>query len=395
MKPRFQKLIQFASPATACDGTAVPGNRLFTRVLVTWALLLLLLGPAAHACNVPVFRYALEHWPAGNFQVFVFTDGGLGSPDQQRVEAWKELARQTHANVQFTTVQMNRASDRDRELCSAETNAVLPWAVVLAPETDTNVPPVWRGRLAELDATRLIDSPARRVMAQRLAGGDSAVWVLLESGDSAVDNAAATLLTNELKRLETALKLPPPAEDDPAPRSNLPLKIAFSILRLSRSAPGENYFVRMLLHDEELPAGKPVVYPVFGRGRALAALAGADISAKTFSQAAAFLCGACSCEVKELNPGKDLLVAHNWEALLTGPAEEPKGTTPGVLVPIAPGNASLEQTAGQHLETAAAPRTPKANPRRGTTLLASTALAFFAILLLLAGIALLRAMRQR
>ena len=49
--------------------------------------------------------------------------------------------------------------------------------------------------------------------------------------------------------------------------------------------------------------------PVFGQGRALYALVGDGIKHETIDRAATFLIGKCSCEVREQNPGFDLLLA--------------------------------------------------------------------------------------
>jgi hypothetical protein len=106
----------------------------------------------------------------------------------------------------------------------------------------------------------------------------------------------------------------------------------------------------MLLRSEPDLAERsdPMVFPVFGRGRALLPLVGAGITARNIHDSAAFLVGACSCEVKELNPGFDLLLAANWEGLLTQdgaplPAAVPsRDVNPGEaeLVPIPPGSAT-------------------------------------------------------
>ena len=61
----------------------------------------------------------------------------------------------------------------------------------------------------------------------------------------------------------------------------------------------------------------PIVFPVFGRGRALLPLIGAGITEKNIQDAAAFLVGPCSCQVKELNPGFDLLLSADWDSLLS------------------------------------------------------------------------------
>ena len=46
-------------------------------------------------------------------------------------------------------------------------------------------------------------------------------------------------------------------------------------------------------------------------------LIGAGVTAENIHDSAAFLVGACSCEVKEQNPGFDLLLAADWDVLLS------------------------------------------------------------------------------
>src|SRR5262249_51816585 len=146
------------------------------------------------------------------------------------------------------------------------------------------------------------DSPARREITKRLLQGESAVWLMLDSGDAARDGAAENTLTAELKKLEQALKLPSHAADDPPLLSEVPVRVAFSVYRLSRNTPGEASLVAMLLNSDSGLEG-PIVFPIFGRGRALWAMAGKGLTAENIAEAGAFLVGACSCEAKELNPG--------------------------------------------------------------------------------------------
>ena len=74
--------------------------------------------------------------------------------------------------------------------------------------------------------------------------------------------------------------------------------------------------------DKKLTAGQPVVFPIFGRGRVLCALSGPNINASGLAECATFLSGACSCQVKELNPGVDLLMHVNWDELLDAAVEQ-------------------------------------------------------------------------
>jgi hypothetical protein len=336
----------------------------------------------ARACNVPVFRYALERWPSDHFEAVVFHRGPLAGVDHRRVEAMKSAVAESHANVVIRTVDLDaKVADGNKSLWNAQSNAPVPWLVLRAPASEDGEPSLASGRVGEIQFDAWLDSPARRELTKRLLNGESVVWMLVESGDEAKDEQVATLLTNELKQLETTLKLPPPAPDDPPPRLPVPVRIAFSIQRVARGS-AEAPLIQMLLHGDKLADG-PVIVPVFGRGRVLAAFSGAEISSKLLQQASAFLCGACSCEVKEMNPGRDLLLAVNWDASFTTPAVETKTTSiaAGARVPIAPG-------------TVATKPTDVPNPQRGMRLLASVTLAFVCIIVLLIGIAMLRSLRR-
>jgi hypothetical protein len=174
----------------------------------------------------------------------------------------------------------------------------------------------------------LVDSPLRRELRQRLLAGQSAVWLLLESSDAGKDEAAAQTLTAGLEAARRQLKLPEGVmtreeANDPKRRrenadilhSDLPLRIEFSMLRLNRQDGQEAALIAMLTHMEpDLGdyAGEPMAFAIFGRGRALEPLIGKGIHANNILEASSYLCGACSCEIKEQNPGIDLLMAADW-----------------------------------------------------------------------------------
>jgi hypothetical protein len=71
-----------------------------------------------------------------------------------------------------------------------------------------------------------------------------------------------------------------------------------------------------------------IVVPVFGRGRAMAALSGSQLDASVVEEVSRFLCGACSCQVKQANPGFDLLLAVNWDERLYGGEPAPVDDAP-------------------------------------------------------------------
>ncbi|HYF00435.1 MAG TPA: hypothetical protein VEJ18_16065, partial [Planctomycetota bacterium] len=104
---------------------------------------------------------------------------------------------------------------------------------------------------------------------------------------------------------------------------SIPLKVGFSLLRVPHGAAEERDFAASVLRGRAGEIRLPAVVPVFGRARALHVLTAEEIRSADLTELAEYICGACSCEVKELNPGVDLLVAADWEVLLElGPEPE-------------------------------------------------------------------------
>src|SRR5262245_6504013 len=279
---------------------------------------------AAYACNVPVFRFALERWRPDPYRITVFHHGPLTDEQREILGPLLDQQDKALANAMVVTVDIEESADAtavnssDRLLLEALKPPEFPWLVVRYPQHLKIEVPISSQPLAREPIARLLDSPVRQELVRRLADGQTAVWLLLESGQAEKDDAAAALLTAELKKLESELKLP---ELTAAPEDELfaatPLKIAFSLVRVPRTG-AESDLVAMLLSSEPdlVTLPEPMVFPVFGRGRALLALIGAGITEKNIHDAAEFLVGPCSCQVKEQNPGFDLLLSADWQTLV-------------------------------------------------------------------------------
>jgi len=286
------------------------------------SIMALLLGPfVMMACNVPVFRYALERWRPSSYEVLVFHRGALPSEVREVAATLKDISLTGNnlANLSLTIVDLSVAdNERGAILWADQPHATLPWIAVRAPGSKDGQPAVWSGPLSSETVQALARSPARQEIADRLLNGDSAVWLLLESGNSTADEAAFQMLDRALKQAEQSIELPVPDPSDPRMRAELPLRIAFSSLRVARDDPTEGFLLATLRHHQPALAnqGLPVAVPIFGRGRVLAVLPGESLTPTLINEACRFIAGPCSCQVKEQNPGFDLLITADWEALL-------------------------------------------------------------------------------
>ncbi len=309
--------------------------------------LTLLLSAAAVACNVPVFRFALERWQADASELVVFFDSTLSPEDEALVRELEEssVARGGSSNLavirQDVRREMTPENQRLWESMQAAGNAensggvkmpTLPLAVARAARGKDKVVNHWRGSLAQLREAGLLSSPVREELVKRLQNGDAVVWLLIRSKDEMLTAKAREVLKQQCEILPGEIELP---EGIGLPGSELysevPLLLQFSVLEVDPSDSKEAYLVRQLtgFQSEAAAAGQPLIVPVFGRGRALEVIPGSELSAELIHDLTEFLCGACSCQVKEQSPGFDLLLTTNWNKALFGedaelPPEPPK-----------------------------------------------------------------------
>jgi hypothetical protein len=271
------------------------------------AFLLTFVAPALYACSIPVFRYALERWQPDAYVVELVHHGELSGEAKAAADLLDGYVRGKEAPVNLAVRHVDAREETPARMA------------VYFPAGVRDREPVWSAPLTRESVEKLVDSPVRKDVVRRLLDGESAVWVLIESGDSEKDGAAAALLEKELKALEATLELPEDLvaeEGDGVLDENAPaLRVAFSVVRLKRDDPAEAFLVASLLRTEPdlLGFDEPMAFPVFGRGRALYALVGRGIHEDNIAEACRFVCGACACEVKAANPGVDLLMAANWD----------------------------------------------------------------------------------
>jgi hypothetical protein len=260
-----------------------------------------LAGGIASACTVPVFRYALDRWPADPYRL----EAPAGWMEGKSGAGLRKLLDEDQTELEVLPLAEAGASAR-----------------LLMPEEG---PAVWSGTLDE-SATALLDSPVRRELVRRILTGESMVWVMVTSGDDRADRKFEGIINARLEYLQRVAAIP---EQDPTdPESTLGpgpgLRVGFSFLKVNRDDPEEQVFLRMLAgpQGELLEKEEPFGGVVFGRGRVLGAWPASELNEEGIDEVSLFLLGACSCRVKFQNPGWDLAIALDWdEALLAAQME--------------------------------------------------------------------------
>ena len=307
------------------------------------------------ACNIPVFRFALERWRSDACEIVVFSEQPLSPADEMLINELEQAStlRGGHANLNVLRVDVSHTLDQElRDLWIAtkqKTNLILPAAVVRSLKGKGQAINHWQGSLQELEAASLLSSPARGELLRRLQEGDSIVWVMIKSSDEKRNRSVRDILNTQCKQLPKSIQLP---EGIGLPGSELyseiPLLLQFSVLEIAPDDPAEQYLVRQIsgLKFDAFRSGDPLIVPVFGRGRALEVIPADQLNADLVHELTEFLCGACSCQVKEQNPGFDLLLTTDWDLALFGedaegpPEDAANGSgqkkTPE-LIPIPPG----------------------------------------------------------
>lgn len=276
-------------------------------------------------CNVPVFRYALERWRPDLCQVVVFHEEELSALQDMQLQTLEKatIAHGGYANAEMVRSKVGSEADRNRkelgETLSRQPNIALPYVVMRTSLGAGELVTHWSGPLKDALNAHLFDSPIRNELSRRLIAGDSVVWLLLKSEDAIKNKATRDLLATELERLSKTLKLP---DGVGLPGSELysevPLFLKFTILELDPKDPKEQLLVRLMSGFEKDASNEPLLAPVFGRGRALEVISAKQLNPGLIEDLTMFLCGACSCQVKERNPGFDLLLATQWNLELYG-----------------------------------------------------------------------------
>lgn len=273
------------------------------------------------ACQVPVFRYALERWTPERYPVVVVTKEPYSEDDKRKWLGDDAERLSVHLSIQWKSASQ-LSSPEERALWQKHASDVGVVFIYYPQKSQL------RGGLAGVQPLQancfrhLLTSKLRLEIANRLCEGQSAVWVVLKSGNAEKDATAIKSIEAQLRLDEQWLKLPTPEEmeikAEVLSKVKVQLKVGFSVLSLDRDNPDERFLIDCLLNSESdlRSFSEPIAFPIFGRGLVLYALVGKGINGDTVRAASTFICGPCSCQAKEQNPGFDLLLNHTWDEAL-------------------------------------------------------------------------------
>ncbi|QDU97999.1 hypothetical protein [Lignipirellula cremea] len=337
-------------------------------LLVAVACLATAMQPA-DGCDTPVYRYAMYRWQPAPYEVYFFHEGELTEEQQAVADFLGSAAEQEQEPANVVYLPVDTAGDEDlasanipadvRDLWQKTTVKTTPGYLIVSPRGGK----LFVGSLTLAEARSLVDSPVRRKIAAALAEGNAAVylllthpaatpvegnpglWAMLENPDllrrsQGRTNQESRDLLNKLQAEVAAGKVnlfagrsdlfpevaeekapgddPPAVDAKPAPAPQI------AWLEVDRDDPAEQWLVRQLLAVEDDLQGiqQPSVYVLYGRGRTLPPFIGKGVHHELLKECLEFVTGACSCTIKDQNPGVDLLMTADWEAAAAKVAEK-------------------------------------------------------------------------
>jgi hypothetical protein len=302
----------------------------------------------ASACSTPVYRYAMYNWPAAPYFVFYFHFGEPAEEDKGVNQSIAQLAegRAERANFAFEEIDLS-LGHFDRLPSPVKEAWVTHIRSVSGPARPAHLvftswgAEFFTGVLDEATVRRMVASPARATIGELFKKGSATVIVFVP-GSNTKENQRAEKVCRDLIRqgaagelgIEPAFEEPdyseptvPPTEktepraddaetadeEEAAPESQFQI----GLVKVDRSDPAERWFLRSLLKveaDLEKLSEDPMVFFAYGRGRVMWPYVGKGITADNVLGEVFFLSGPCSCQVRDQNPGVDLLMHWDWEA---------------------------------------------------------------------------------
>ncbi len=280
---------------------------------------------SARACDTPVYRYAMYRWFPAPYEVYYFYQDKMSDSAtaiKKIIDKNQEIEGPI-ANIVFLPVDLNK----DKELTSVPPDIKEAWQKQEKPTIPNYLISspfglhLYMGKLEESELEPLVDSPVRQQIGKQLAQGKAGVFILLKGEDEKANENADKILKSVVRDVSSGkveLYMMPsygPPDGADAGADAVPPHPQVGMVELKRDDPKEKWLAKTLLSLEpDLLAEKgPIVFLIYGRGRALFSCLGKGIVRDNLLQDVEFITGACSCTVKDGNPGIDLLMRFDWD----------------------------------------------------------------------------------
>jgi hypothetical protein len=279
------------------------------------ALLAVIAAAHSSACDVPLYRFALEQWIPEGYLVQVMHRKSLTTEQQALLEQLRTRSYDPAmmANIGVQDVDLSDKNTDPAVLASVSSLGDEPQLIVSYPQRQQVEHAAWKAPLNAESIAVLLDSPARRELAKRLLAGDSAVWLIIEGDDRREVDGVESRIKDVGRSCAEMMNQIPSTPGEPR------VKTAFSVLRISADDPAETFLVAQIRNRfaSEENAAQSLAAPIFGRGRALCAEPLSKWTESEIMSANNFLCSPCSCIVQDSRPGVELAMKANWA--ITGP----------------------------------------------------------------------------
>ena len=341
-------------------------------------LALLLASGLALACDTPVYRYAMYRWEPHDYLVYHFHSGEVSPAFAEVQEKLRNANEQSLARTNIAVRLVNVAEDPELQSVPPEVrklrekHSATPLSLVVNPLGVE----VFHGELGIDEVDAILASPSRDELGKLLAAGHAGVLVLVLGADDELNAAAqktSAKLVADVNEGKLSLYRKPdiydplalgtsePA-DDKAP-AEPPHTVAALTYARDELAAQDPWLLKGLMGLEadlgELQS-EPMLFVVYGRGRALPPYVGKGITPDNLVDITNFITGACSCTVKEQNPGVDLLMAFDWEGASAAVAkkfgaEEGSGSLGDLFPQLIPQTPTGETTFPSNASASAVP----------------------------------------
>ena len=294
-------------------------------LLAGLALSVLFVDPAG-ACDTPVYRYAMYNWGTAPQMIFCFHAKPLEGKNVGIAEKLSALSqKEPPPNLFYRAIDVNdkelleRLDPDVRRFWETHGEKKTPWWLVVSAWGAVLKCEEWD--VEGVDA--LADSPLRRRIAELLHDGNATVFLLLEGSDAKANEEAAKVAkkviadveSNKLQTPEEMMVVELGGQEGAPPEKEETIQI--ELVQVSLDDAKEKGLVEQLLMVEpglKEDQGTPMLFPIYGRGRAMRPFIGKGINERNLTDAVLFLIGDCSCMAKEQNPGVDLCFAWDWES---------------------------------------------------------------------------------